>query len=167
MMVNMPPLKISFFVLNWERFEFLFIGRGRLMHRLGILLIFVVMVCFARTSEARKFALLVGVDEYDAVLSLKCCVNDMKTLKEALMKIGFEEDDIQVLVTGSAGRDYPTKKKIERRISEVLSAAGPKDLVFLAFSGTGLSAAVRSSVARARSSIVGAYSCETISGSPR
>ena len=53
------------------------------------------------------------------------------------MKIGFEEDDIQILITGGATRDFPTKKRIERKISEILSSAGPKDLVFLAFSGHG------------------------------
>jgi uncharacterized caspase-like protein len=107
------------------------------MRRFWILLFFVLIVCFARTTEARKLALLVGVDEYRSVPSLTCCVNDMKTLKEALLKIGFQEDDIQILTTGGALRDLPTKDEIERRIARILSEAQPKDLVFLAFSGHG------------------------------
>ncbi|MBR5160439.1 MAG: caspase family protein, partial [Thermoguttaceae bacterium] len=69
------------------------------MHRFLCLLTIVLIVCLVQTVEARKLALLVGVDEYVNVPSLKCCVNDMKALREALMKIGFEEDDIQMLVT--------------------------------------------------------------------
>ena len=41
------------------------------MRRFLISLIFVLFVCFAGTSEAKKLALLVGVDEYDDVPSLK------------------------------------------------------------------------------------------------
>ncbi|MBQ2621194.1 MAG: right-handed parallel beta-helix repeat-containing protein [Thermoguttaceae bacterium] len=108
------------------------------MRRFLYLLIFVLIVCLVQTSEARKLALLVGVDDYANVPSLKCCVNDMKTLKKALIKIGFKEDDIQMLVTGSGSvRDLPTKKKIEQSISELLSQAQPSDMVFLAFSGHG------------------------------
>ncbi|MBQ2622690.1 MAG: caspase family protein, partial [Thermoguttaceae bacterium] len=66
------------------------------MRRYLLLLIFVISFCFAASAEARKYALLVGVDEYVNVSSLKCCVNDMKTLKEALLKIGFEEGDIRL-----------------------------------------------------------------------
>ena len=80
------------------------------MRRLGVLLIFVLSLCFVARVEARKFALLVGVNEYANVPSLRCCVNDMNTLKEALRKIGFEERDIKVLTTGSASiQNLPAK----------------------------------------------------------
>ena len=108
------------------------------MRRFFILLFFVLIACLAQTSEARKYALLVGVDSYVNVSPLKCCVNDMKSLKEALMKIGFEEDDIQILVTGASDfRELPTKKNIEKNISKILADAQPSDMVFLAFSGHG------------------------------
>ena len=107
------------------------------MRRCFLLLTFVLLVCLAQTTEARKLALLVGVDDYESVQSLKCCVNDMKTLKEALMKIDFEENDIQMLVTGGAFRNLPTKKKIEQKLSELLASANSSDLVLIAFSGHG------------------------------
>ncbi|MBR6435824.1 MAG: caspase family protein, partial [Thermoguttaceae bacterium] len=107
------------------------------MHRFLCLLTIVLIVCLVQTVEARKLALLVGVDEYVNVPSLKCCVNDMKALREALMKIGFEEDDIQMLVTGGAYKDLPTKKNIERRISTILLKAQKEDMVFIALSGHG------------------------------
>ena len=108
------------------------------MRRLFILLTFVLIACLTQTCEARKLALLVGVDSYVGVPKLKCCVNDMKALKEALMKIGFEEDDVQMLVTGASEfNDLPTKKNIERNISKIVTNAQPTDIVFLAFSGHG------------------------------
>lgn len=101
------------------------------------LLTFVIIVCLVQTVEARKLALLVGVDEYVKVKSLECCVNDIQALKTALMKIGFEENDIQILVTGDPHCELPTKKNIERSISRIISQAQPSDMVFLAFSGHG------------------------------
>ncbi|MBQ2622689.1 MAG: right-handed parallel beta-helix repeat-containing protein [Thermoguttaceae bacterium] len=102
-----------------------------------LLLFFVISFCFVASAEARKYALLVGVDEYVNVSSLKCCVNDMKTLKEALIKIGFEEDDIRLLVTGGPYKDLPTKNNIELTFSKIVSNAQPSDMVFIAFSGHG------------------------------
>ena len=107
------------------------------MRRYLLFLIFVLSFCFTSGAEARKLALLVGVDEYDGVSSLQCCVNDMNTLKEALMKIEFKDNDIQMLVTGGAYKNFPTKKKIEQKVSELLSKAQPDDIVFIALSGHG------------------------------
>ena len=107
------------------------------MRRYLLLLIFVISFCFAASAEARKYALLVGVDEYVNVSSLKCCVNDMKTLKEALLKIGFEEGDIRLLVTGGPYKDLPTKNNIELTFSKIISNAQPSDMIFIAFSGHG------------------------------
>ena len=107
------------------------------MRRYLLLLIFVLSFCFTTDAEARKLALLIGVDDYDSVQPLSCCVNDMNTIKTALMKIGFEENDIQMLVTGGAYRNYPTKKKIEQKLADLLSSANSSDLVFIAFSGHG------------------------------
>ena len=107
------------------------------MRRYLLLLFFVLSFCLTSQVEARKLALLVGVDDYENIQSLRCCVNDMKSLKEALIKIGFEEDDIQTLVTGGADADLPTKKNIEQRIISIVSKAQPSDMIFFAFSGHG------------------------------
>ena len=42
------------------------------MRRFLISFVFVLFVCLAGTTEARKLALLVGVDKYDDVPSLTC-----------------------------------------------------------------------------------------------
>ncbi|MBR5160343.1 MAG: SUMF1/EgtB/PvdO family nonheme iron enzyme [Thermoguttaceae bacterium] len=107
------------------------------MRRIVTLLFFVVIACLSQTSEARKLALLVGVDDYVNASSLKCCVNDMKALKTALINIGFMESDIFILTTGSSVRDLPIKENIEQKVAEILAAARTGDLVFLAFSGHG------------------------------
>lgn len=108
------------------------------MRRVFILLIFIFVVCMVQTVEARKLALLVGVDDYADVVSLKCCVNDMKTLKAALLNVGFTENDMFILTTGSPVRDMPTKENIEQKVSEILAAARSGDLVFIAFAGHGV-----------------------------
>ena len=107
------------------------------MRRILCLLTIVLIVCLVQTVEARKLALLVGVDEYVNVPSLKCCVNDMKALKKALMKIGFNEREIFIFTTGGALNDLPTKTKIEQKVAEILAAAQPDDIIFFAFSGHG------------------------------
>ncbi|MBQ2620194.1 MAG: right-handed parallel beta-helix repeat-containing protein [Thermoguttaceae bacterium] len=109
------------------------------MRRNLLFLVFVLSFCFTSGAQARKLALLVGIDEYANVPSLKCCVNDMKALKEALRTIGFEEKDVQLIVTGSGDSlsAVPTKKKIEQKVAEILAAAQPNDIVFFAFSGHG------------------------------
>ena len=57
-----------------------------------LLSFFILFFCFTSGAEARKLALLIGVDEYVNIQSLKCCVNDMKLLKEAL-KLEPEESE--------------------------------------------------------------------------
>ena len=108
------------------------------MRRYFLFLFFVLAFCFTSNAEARKYALLVGVDDYITVPKLKCCVNDMKTLENALMKIGFAGNDIRILVTGSNNfEDLPTKKNIEIAISDIVKKATLSDVVFIALSGHG------------------------------
>ena len=89
------------------------------MRRYLTLLFFVLIGCLAQTSEARKIALLIGVDDYANAPSLRCCVNDANLLKSALMEIGFEEQDIQLIVTGGEDQSAPTKTVIEQKISRL------------------------------------------------
>ena len=109
------------------------------MRRFWILLFFILINFYVHATEARNLALLVGVDEYANIRSLNCCVNDMNLLKKALMKIGFEEDDIYILTTGSSSLfSLPLKRNIEQKTAEILSKAGSSDIVFFAFSGHGV-----------------------------
>ncbi|MBR5161037.1 MAG: caspase family protein [Thermoguttaceae bacterium] len=107
------------------------------MRRYLTLLFFVLIGCLAQTSEARKIALLIGVDDYANAPSLRCCVNDANLLKSALMEIGFEEQDIQLIVTGGEDQSAPTKTVIEQKLAEIVSSAEPSDIVFVMFSGRG------------------------------
>ena len=113
------------------------------MRRVLLFLIFVLSFCFTSSAQARKLALLVGVDDYTNVPKLKCCVNDMNTLKGALMKIGFAGNDIQTLETGSSKfEDLPTKKNIKKAIADIVkktneSDTNESDMVFIALSGHG------------------------------
>lgn len=107
------------------------------MRRFLLLLVFVFSLCLTSRVEARKLALLIGVDDYKNAPSLSCCVNDMFALKYSLMTIGFEEEDIQMLITGGDFSNYPTKKNIEQSIVKLFAKATSSDMVFIAFSGHG------------------------------
>jgi hypothetical protein len=91
-------------------------------------------------AKDKRWALLVGVDNYvdENITDLKGAANDVRALKEVLVKYaGFPEDQIIVLATGEAGRE-PTRPNILQKLSNVL-ALTPRDGLFLfAFSGHGI-----------------------------
>ena len=94
----------------------------------------------AEPAAPRRFAILVGVKDYDHrnLLRLQYPENDVAELGSLLRAAGFEV----VLLTGSDGaRDKdvkPTRANIERHLKTALDKAGKSDLVLLALAGHGL-----------------------------
>ena len=88
---------------------------------------------------ARKFALLIGINDYSqgkgmAISNLKGCVNDVLLLKKLLhYRYGFEDQDIITLTNAQASREN-ILKQFENHI---LNQAGPNDIVVIGFSGHG------------------------------
>lgn len=87
---------------------------------------------------SKKYALLVGVNDYEKLRGLRFAANDVKLIRERLLKMGFQPDNIFTLTSESPAADHPTKRHIEERIDQILSLAGPDDMIFLAFSGHGI-----------------------------
>ena len=55
------------------------------------------------SKKSGKLALLVGIDEYDAVQDLQGCVNDVLDVQDLLVShFGFAKDDTLVLKDGEA-----------------------------------------------------------------
>jgi len=52
----------------------------------------------AEDTETRRWAILVGVNEYDHIRNLQYCVNDVTTLRDELLKHGYEAKRIDSLL---------------------------------------------------------------------
>lgn len=98
------------------------------------------------TSAPTRRALLIGVDQYDQLPSLKYCSVDMHDLGQQLWQRGdFRPENISVLTTHydkrSASRepnDPPTRDRILNCLEELKTKVKRDDIVLFAFSGHGL-----------------------------
>lgn len=97
-------------------------------------------------ERGRCLAVLVGVDKYDHLPSLRYCAADMAGLREQLWKRGrFAPADIITLTDGDAGDSgtnaeirAPTLSNVRDGIKRMLSSVTEDDIVLFAFSGHGV-----------------------------
>lgn len=88
---------------------------------------------------ARRWAVLVGVDQYASAQRLNYCGADMLALRQRLLSAGFAPGRLFLLHNGATEPKYlPSKTNIELTLDLVLRAADPNDVVLLAFSGHGV-----------------------------
>jgi hypothetical protein len=85
-------------------------------------------------------AVLVGVDQYKNIPSLRFCGTDVEALRNELLAGGFAQDHVVLLSSNSAERLLPSKAHVAEQIHAVLASAGADDFVLLAFSGSGYEA---------------------------
>ena len=88
--------------------------------------------------QGRKWAVLVGVDDYAEISDLRFCAGDARALAKSLQAAGFEERNISLLCDGQPVAALPTKTNIERELEGVLGLAESHDAVVVAFSGHGV-----------------------------
>lgn len=92
-------------------------------------------------SGSKRFALVVGVDEYQdtQITKLEGAGNDAKSIVEALVRYaGFPRDQVVLLCADQPVERKPTRGNILRRLSN-LRTAMPKDgLLLVAFAGHGI-----------------------------
>lgn len=86
-------------------------------------------------ASASRYAVLVGVNEYESCNDLKHCASDMAALRDCLVEIGFDQQDI-VLLRDEAELQ-PTQSNIMDQLDTQLKAAEKDDLVVIALSGHG------------------------------
>jgi uncharacterized protein (TIGR03000 family) len=98
----------------------------------------ILLLAGSVTAEGRRYAVLVGVNEYHhpKLTPLKWAENDAAGLAAVLGKAGYEV----ILLTGAATADRlkPTRANVEGRLGEVLKAARKGDTVVVALAGHGL-----------------------------
>ncbi|MDO4575858.1 MAG: caspase family protein [Planctomycetia bacterium] len=88
--------------------------------------------------KGKKYAVLVGVTEYATMNNLRYTVRDVEAIREQLLKMGFEDENIHLLTTKNEKvANHPIRQNVERTIASVLSQAKLGDLVFFAFAGHG------------------------------
>lgn len=81
----------------------------------------------------KKQALLVGINNYQGVNELQGCINDVTNVRSVLKTFfGFSNSEIRVLTD-----DRATKKNILTRLTKMVGAAKPGDLLIFHFSGHG------------------------------
>jgi hypothetical protein len=85
------------------------------------------------THPAVKRALLIGINRYAAVPSLKGAVNDVVTMKEVLIqRWGFDPANIAMLIDEQATRD-----NMMSALGKIVRDANPEDTVYIHYSGHG------------------------------
>jgi formylglycine-generating enzyme required for sulfatase activity len=103
-------------------------------------------------TAGTKWALLIGVNEYLNVASLKYSVADIQALRRQLVATGFAADHVLALTDdGEHVRNRPLKKNIDRHLNGLLGTLNTTgdqllapglvergDLVVIAFSGHGV-----------------------------
>lgn len=86
-----------------------------------------------RDTEPRRRALLIGINEYQAVPDLRGAINDVEAVHELLTtRLGFLAEDIETLTDTDADR-----KGILAAIARLAERSGPDDVVYLHYSGHG------------------------------
>ena len=106
----------------------------------GVLAIALLAPATAPAQEGKRYAVLVGVNEYDhdKLAPLKYAVNDAAEVGALLEKAGYA---VTVLTDDTGKADaklVPTKANIEGRLKAVLGGCKRGDLVLVAFAGHGL-----------------------------
>ena len=86
-------------------------------------------------TSASRYAVLVGVNDYEKCDDLRYGKADVTALAKKLVEIGFDRRDIVVLTDGNEIR--PTRRNIREQLEATLKVADSEDLVILALSGHG------------------------------
>lgn len=91
------------------------------------------------TSVGQRWAVLIGVDDYQWARKLQCCGADVSALAEQLTAAGFAKDHVFLLHDkADATRYRPTKTNVDDNLKLVLGLVEKNDLLVVAFSGHGV-----------------------------
>jgi uncharacterized caspase-like protein len=106
----------------------------------GVAMLLAPGLLSAQADTPKRYALLVGVNEYqhEKLKKLDFAVNDAHDLADLLKQAGYQI----TLLSDRAGHDdkdrAPTRANIERELKAVLDRAGKKDTVLIALAGHGM-----------------------------
>ena len=90
-------------------------------------------------ANPNAWALLIGIDEYQALSSLEYCAEDAKALEDTLENLGYPEKQTIALHTGANQSScQPTGGTIRRRVKQFVDLTEPDDKLLFFFSGHGV-----------------------------
>lgn len=91
------------------------------------------------TPDQRRWALLIGINEYTEINPLTYAAADMISLRDRLIKGGFPADQVILMHDDATPKKYlPTKFNIEKQLELVLGLVDKCDVLVIGFSGHGL-----------------------------
>ena len=86
-----------------------------------------------------RWAVLIGVDDYNELGKLRFAGNDQKALAEQLVASGFPQDQVFLLHDKATENKYrPFRENIEKQLDLVLTMVRSDDLLIVGFSGHGV-----------------------------
>jgi uncharacterized caspase-like protein len=112
------------------------------MRRAIVLVIALILAALAGPSSAwanKRVPLVIGIDAYDNLLTLRKAVNDQKAVAAALTGLGFD------VVAG----ENLTRREMNAKLAELDAKIAPGDTVFFYFAGHGVALAARTIFCRA------------------
>lgn len=91
-------------------------------------------------QSSRRWAILVGVNDYANITNLQYCVNDVTTLRDELLKHGYEKERMFCLTTRSetGSNFHPTYANVTRTMRQVFDQVQEGDQLLVVLSGHGL-----------------------------
>lgn len=86
-----------------------------------------------------KKAVLVGINYFGTSCELRGCHNDVDNVRDALLNMGFQNENILTLKDSRSGRGKlePTRKNILHQWSELIRNSKKGDLLYIHYSGHG------------------------------
>ena len=94
-------------------------------------------------ADGQRWALLIGIDGYQALGKLQYCAADARALGEVLVqRCGYDASRVVTLTDAAKTPDtWPTLANIRRRVTQISTFAERDDSVFIFFSGHGITKA--------------------------
>ncbi len=90
-------------------------------------------------NQPKRWAVLIGVDDYTELGKLRFADDDQRALAEQLVAAGFPQDQVYLLCDKAQQNRYrPFRENIEKQLQLVLGMAEKDDLLIVSFSGHGV-----------------------------
>lgn len=106
---------------------------------LALLTLVAANSALADSAQGRSYALLISVNDYAHLRDLYFADNDMRALRGAFLKTGFEPNNV-MLLHGGASRtgQLPFRNNIIHHLQVFLGSVRENDTIVVAFSGHGV-----------------------------
>lgn len=89
-------------------------------------------------GEGRRWAVLVGVNQYDDYGALTLAVEDVTAVRDQLLKSGYDSQRVQLLTDGATENSaLPTRNNVLAALRAVANATEEDDLLLFYYSGHG------------------------------